>query len=64
MSNVCIARLVKELMRVEGELVKIMVYNQSAIMLRENSTHHNKHIDICYHFILNCINGGRITSNM
>ena len=33
--------------------VKIMVDNQSAIMLSKTSAHHNrtKHIDTCYHFI-------------
>ena len=40
--GVWIARLVKEITGVEIEEVKIMVDNQSAIMLRKTSTHHNR----------------------
>ena len=45
--GVWIARLVMELMGVKMEAVKIMVDNQSAIMLSNTSAHHNrtKHID-------------------
>ena len=51
--GVWIARLVKEVMRVELEVVKIMVDNQSTIMLSKTSAHHNrtKYIDTRYHFI-------------
>ena len=48
-----IARVVKEVMGVEIEAVKIMVDNQLAIMLSKTLAHHSrtKHIDTCYHFI-------------
>ena len=51
--GVWIARLVKEVMGVKIEAVKIMVDNQSTIMLSMTSTHHNrtKHTDTHYHFI-------------
>ena len=60
--GVWIARLVKEVMGVEMEVVKIMVDNQSAIMLRKTSAHHNKtkHIDTHYHFIRDCIEDRRV----
>ena len=47
------ARLMKELMGDEIDLVKIMIDNQSTIILRKNSVHHNKtrHINTCDHFI-------------
>ena len=40
-------RLVKEVMGIEIEVMKILVDNQSAIMLRKTSAHHNrtKHIN-------------------
>ena len=69
-STVCegvwIARLVKEVMRVEMELVKIMVDNQSAIMLRKTSAYHNrtKHIDTRYHFIQDCVEREEPSSSM
>ena len=55
--GVWIARLVMEVMGVKMEAVKIMVDNQSTIMLRKTSAHHNrtKHIDTRYHFIRDCI---------
>ena len=57
-----IARLVNEVMGVEIEAVKIMVDNQSDIMLRRTLAHHNKtkHIDTCYHFIQDYVEDGRI----
>ena len=47
-------RLVKELMEVGIETVKIM--------LRKTSTHHNrtKHIDTRSHFIRDCVKDGRV----
>ena len=47
---------------VEIEVVKIMVDNQLTIMLSKTSAHHNrtKHIDTCYHFIQDCIEGGKV----
>ena len=60
--GVWIARLVMEVMGVKLEAVKIMVDNQSAIMLSKTSAHHNrtKHIDTRYHFIRDCIEDGRV----
>ena len=60
--GVWITRLVKEVTRVEIEAVKIMVDNQSAIMLSKTSAHHNrtKHIDTRYHFIRDCVEDGRV----
>ena len=51
-----------ELMGVKMEAVKIMVDNQSAIMLSKTSAHHNrtKHIDTRYHFIRDCVKDGRV----
>ena len=42
--------------------VKIMVDNQSAIMLSKTSAHHNrtKHIDTRYHFIRDGVEDGRV----
>ena len=49
-------------MGVEIEAVKIMVDNQSAIMLSKTSFHHNrtKYIDRYYHFIRDCVEDGRV----
>ena len=69
-SDVCqgvwIARLVKEIMEVEIEAGKIMVNNQSAIMLSKTSAHHNrtKHIDTRCHFIRDKSKIGELSSNM
>ena len=65
-STVCqgvwIARLVKEVIGVEIEAVKIMLDDQSAIMLRKTLAIHNrtKHIDTLYHFIQDFIEDGRV----
>ena len=60
--EVWIARLVKEVLGVEMEAVKIMVENQSAIMLSKTLAHHNRtnHIATKYHFIQDCIEDGRV----
>ena len=60
--GVWIARLVMEVMGVKMEAVKIMVDNQSAIMLSKTSAHHNrtKHIHTRYHFIRDCVEDGRV----
>ena len=54
-------RLVKEVMGVELEAVKIMVAKQSVNMLSKTLADHNrtKHIDTCYHFIRDCVEDGR-----
>ena len=43
------------------EVVKIMVDNQSVIMLSKTSANHNrtKHIDTRYHFIRDCVEDAR-----
>ena len=63
--GVWIARLVKEVMGVEIEVMKIWVDKQSAIMLSKTSNHHNrtKQIDTCYHYIRDCIKDERIIIN-
>ena len=60
--GVWISRLVMEVMGVKMEAVKIMVDNQSAIMLSKISAHHNgtMHIDTLYHFIRDCVEDGRV----
>ena len=52
-----ISRLIKELMSVEENLVKILVDNKSALELTRNPVHHShrKHIDTRHHFIRDCI---------
>ena len=57
-----VARLVKEVMGVEIEAMKIIVDNQSAIMLSKTLTHHNstKYIDTFYHSIRDCVKDGRV----
>ena len=64
--GIWIERLVKEVLGIEIEAVKILVDNQSAIMLNKISTHHNrtKHTDTLYHFIKDCINDGESSLNM
>ena len=59
--GVWIIRFVKEVMGVEIEVLKIMVHNQSAIMLSKTSAHHNrtKHIGTHYYFIQDCVKDGR-----
>ena len=60
--SLCISRLVKELMSVEENLVKILVDNKSALELTRNPVHHSrsKHIDTRHHFIRDCIEEGFI----
>ena len=60
--GVWIAKLVMEVMGVKMEAVKIIVDNQSAIMLSKTSAHHNrtKHIDTRYHFIRDYVADGRV----
>ena len=57
-----ISRLIKELMSVEENLVKILVDNKSALELTRNPIHHSrsKHIDTRHHFIRDCIEEGLI----
>ena len=62
MSSSVITRLAKEIMGVEIKAVKIMVDNQSAIMLSKTLAHHNrtKHIDTRCHFIRECVEDRRV----
>ena len=60
--GVWISRLVKEVMGVEIELMKITIDNQSVIMLSKTSEHHNrsKHTNTCYCFIRDCFKDERV----
>ena len=55
-------RMIGESMNNEEIKVKMMVDNQSAIMLSKNPVHHNrtKHIDTWYHFIRECVEDKKI----
>ena len=55
-------RLISELTNNEETKVKLMVDNQSAIMLSKNPVHHNrtKHIDTRYHIIRECVEDKKI----
>ena len=57
-----ILRLIKELVSVKENLVKILVDNKSALELTRNPVHHSrsKHRDIRHHFIRDCIEEGLI----
>ena len=57
-----ILRLIKELVSVKENLVKILVDNKSALELTRNPVHHSrsKHIDTRHHFIRDCIEEGLI----
>jgi len=59
---VWLGRLLAELTGEEARAPVLMVDNQSAIALAKNPVHHDrsKHIDIKYHFIRDCVDGGRI----
>ena len=62
--RVWIVRLVKKVIGVKLEAVKIMVDNQSAIMLSKTSAHHTKtkHIDTLSHFIRDCVEDNRVVT--
>ena len=57
-----ILRLIKELVSVKENLVKILVDKKSALELTRNPVHHSrsKHIDTRHHFIRDCIEEGLI----
>ena len=57
-----ISRLIKELMSVEENLVRILVDNKSALELTRNPVHHSrsKHIDTRHHFIRDCLEEGLV----
>ena len=60
--GVLIVTLVKEVMGIKIEAMKMMFDNQSIIMLNKTSNHHNrtKHIGTHYHFIGDCIEDRRV----
>ena len=57
-----ISRLIKELMTMEENLVKILVDNKSALELTRNLVHNSrsKHIDTRHHFIRDCMEEGLV----
>ena len=60
--GVWLNRLITELKGVAERPMKLLVDNQSAIILSKNPVHHNrtKHIDTRYHFIRKCVEEKRI----
>ena len=59
---VWLRRLLGELTAVEAHPPALMVDNQSAIALAKNPVLHDrsKHIDMKFHFLRDCVNGGQI----
>jgi hypothetical protein len=60
--GVWLARLLKELLGSESRAPVLKVDNKSAIDLSKNPVHHDrsKHIEVKYHFIRECVEGGKI----
>lgn len=60
--GVWLARLLKDLIGSEPGAPVLKVDNKSAINLSKNPVHHDrsKHIDTKYHYIRECVDGGRI----
>ncbi|KAJ1274520.1 hypothetical protein BS78_05G068600 [Paspalum vaginatum] len=60
--GVWLARLLKDLIGSESGAPMLKVDNKSAIDLSKNPVHHDrsKHIDIKYHYIRECVDGGKI----
>jgi len=58
---VWLCRLLGELTGVEAHLPALMVDNQPAIALAKNPVLHDrsKHIDVKFHFLRDCVDGGR-----
>ena len=59
---VWLRRLLGELTGVEAHPPALMVDNQPAIALAKNPVLHDrsKHIDVKFHFLRDCVNGGQI----
>ncbi|CAM8951267.1 unnamed protein product [Rhodiola kirilowii] len=57
-----LARLLSELLKTEPKCVTLKVDNKSTISLCKNPVFHDrsKHIDTRYHFIRECVEGGKI----
>ena len=60
--GVWLARLLPELRGEESGTITLKVDNQSGIQLSKNLVFHdcNKHIDVKYHYIRQCIEEGRV----
>ena len=60
--GVWLGRLIGELVGREELKFKLLVDNKSAIALCKNPVHHerSKHIDTKFHYIRECIEGGRM----
>jgi hypothetical protein len=60
--GVWLARLLKELLGSESGASVLKVDNKSAIDLSKNLVHHDrsKHFKVKYHFIRECVEGGKI----
>ncbi|XP_062193533.1 secreted RxLR effector protein 161-like [Phragmites australis] len=60
--GVWLARLLKDLVGSEPEAPVLKVDNKSAIDLSRNPVHHDrsKHIDTKFHYIRECVDGGKI----
>lgn len=60
--GVWLARLLHDLIGAESEAPKLKVDNQAAIALSRNPVFHDrsKHIETKYHYIRDCVDGGRI----
>ena len=62
---VWLRRLLGELTGVEAHPPALMVDNQPAIALAKNPVVHDrsKHIDVKFHFLKDCVDGGRSSSS-
>ena len=62
---VWLRRLLGELTGVEAHPSALMVDNQPAIILAKNLILHDrsKHIDVKFHFLRDCVDGGRSSSS-
>jgi hypothetical protein len=60
--GVWLARLLTHMIETESGAPKLLVDNQSAIALSKNLVFHerSKHINVCYHYIRECVDEGRI----
>lgn len=60
--GIWLARLLGELLDCEPEKWTLKIDNQSAIALGKNPVFHerSKHIDICYHFVRDCVEEGKV----
>jgi hypothetical protein len=61
--GVWLARLLSNMTSIEIESLELRTDSQPAIALSKNSVFHDRsnHIDVCYHFIRDCVEEGRIS---